>query len=362
MGSTCSKYSQDEMIPEREDLVDLIAFHPEIEFPLKYFSVCNNFEEKVNLLKVFPLLDFMVILNNLNYGVVNEILHPKLNDLTEEEREEEINMIVIKMKNFVYHKNIVTRENFIEDMIMNKIINSYVYSDLRDNYKKDELKVFMVKLFDFMHRFCKKRNPEYDLGLTKYTASIFGLHFCESRISQKINVILNIICGPDGKITIQKPEEGEYNSFKITRNFILQYILFAILPTLNILMEKQAKTNDEKKMEELVGKKEFVILKEKFSDFRKEPDYEFEPHVKVVFGTNEGKDFNIRQELTNFINVYVFNLIFGKENIKKALSREQFRNFLLDRTDQGGFWLLFKQGIRNKFEMFLREHQNKIEH
>jgi len=144
---------------------------------------------------------------------------------------------------------------------------------------------------------------------------------------------------------------------RLTMNFLFQYIVAAILPTLNLLVDKANKNTDDE-MTELLSEQDFKRLKRDFYDDRKPPENEFNPVILIELGSVKPKDVHLRSELNSFVKTYVYNNIFGNETTKKTLSKNDFRNFLLDNKEGGGFWMLFKEGIRSKFEFFL-EHQSK---
>ena len=329
---------------EQQDPQDLVIIQPENDFPHRYFRFITKFEEKHNILSSFQLMDFMSILNNLYYN-------SNYTSLVSESGKFE--------KSFVYHNNILTRDIFLQDFVKNKILRSpLLFTADRDAALiKDTFISLITRSFDYMHNLSKKNNPNFELGLPKYSISIFGLHYCEWKITQKINVILNIISGADGNITINKPNPGEHNSSRVTKNFLFQYIVAAILPTLNLLIDKANKNTDQE-MIEFLGDEEFARLKADFYDDRHPPENDFNPVILIDLGANKPKDVHLRTELNSFVNAYVFNTVFGNETNKKTLSRDAFRNFLLDSKEGGGFWMLYKEGIRSKFEFFL-EHQNK---
>ncbi len=373
MGSACSKDTNSEPLFEQPDPLDFIVLNIEKDFPLKYFGVCTVFENKYNLLSEIQLLDFVNILNNLmNNNILRENYYSQRSNanIAQNYNSPNTNGVLLNKIKFTAMENILTSEDFTIELLQRKIITSPVYRSITDNDssdKNDTFTAFMSKSYDYIHSLIKKTQKKCELGLPKYAISVFGLHYCQSKISQKINIILNIISGPDGKITIENPAKDNNmkeglnkvkipNSAKVAKNFLFMYVVSAILPTLYYLMEKLAKFSVEK-MEKLVGEKGNDILKKRFTDNRL-ADNEFNPLISIDFGTDSKNLIVIRSELNNFVTTSVFNTIFGGVNNKKSLTKKEFKDILLDKQEGGGFWLLSKEGIRNKFEYYL-EHQNK---
>ena len=70
----------------------------------------------------------------------------------------------------------------------------------------------------------------------------------------------------------------------------------------------------------------------------------------------ENKTIDIEKAFSLFFKDLITKIFDSSE--KKEYTKQEFKHFLSDYKKGGGLWLLFNEGIRNEFEIFIENHDN----
>jgi hypothetical protein len=352
----------DQSINHNENKLEDLIFDEE-KYTNEIFPYCKIKEETTNLLKYKPLNNFLCDLNNFLIEENKE----KVKDEDKDEEEEE-NQIEKKEEkedkysnrenkdnkseiNFFHKKTFLKKsltltefENFFEkNLIKNPLIKNYIFSDEIRLYIFQK---FLKEIFLKFQKFLFQNNENNYHIVPKYIISSIGFNFCECTISQKINNLISLFKNKNNLITQKNPK---------IKNFLNCYFINAIeVHTFNLLnLIERNQFVKEKNFIEILKHKNFIFLKENFLLKYNSSDYD------CLYFTNKEGIFNIKEELniTNLIEVFLKKTLmnlFGT-NGKKKFTIDEFKNFLIDESEFGGFWILFNESIRRKFELFLQD-------
>lgn len=348
MGSDCSKYEN--YIEDTSNIVDPIDT---LEVNMdKYenlvLSFCKEFEKNINLLSTMTLQNFLILLNNFNCK----------NDQTE-----------LVMQNFSIKKNkskgvdinfkekMATLEKVLDESdfktFMNKkIINNPLLNSENEIEEKHSFifQKFLSTIFwnfqQYLFKF--KRNDDFNyLQVPKYMVATIGFNFCKVQRSQKVLALFNIMAN----------EEKIVKSNYRNNAFLASYLKNAAISGVNFLLEeteihKEAKNEDINKL--LGGSANHKKLTDNFAIKNAK-----EENLSIIYKfTNKKNNKPSEIEIGQIFDFFVLDslkLIFGSA-CKRELTKEKFEAFFRHEGEGGGFWMLFNEGIRKRFELFI-EHQ-----
>ena len=357
----------DQSMHQCENKIDEMIFN-EDKYTNEIFSFCKIVEEKTNILKYKTLNNFLYDL----YEIINPESEENKSEREEEEKEKEnknenenenenkINQLkeneekkasqnfelnFLNKNSFLKESLTLTEfENFIEkNLIKNPQLKNYIFSD---EIRLFIFQKFIKEIFVKFQKFLFHSNEATFQKVPIYIISSIGFNYCECRISQKINALISLFKNKNDIINQKNP---------IIKNFLNCYFINAIevhaFNLLNLIERNQfVKENN---LIEILNLKNFIYLKENFTI-----RYNLTDDDCLFFNNKEGI-FDIKEELniTNLIEMFLKNTLknlFGT-NGKKEFTVEEFKNFLIDESEFGGFWILFNESIRRKFELFLQD-------
>jgi len=251
------------------------------------------FEKKFNILKNFPLLEFMNSLNNFKFEHID--INSKINRQ-------------LKFNNFLINK--IDWLRFIDY----KIINSPLMPALDINYKQILIN-YLDDVFDILLQSYNYFTDTNSDVIPKAVIVAFIFNSCNSKISQKINIFINLFVNSENYIEL---ETNIYIFLYSLMNFAFSF------PTGFIV-----KMGTEENLKNYFGIKSS-------KDYEKYENREVREKYLI-------ESFN--KEL---------KIIFGEENNYKKYTREDFKLFLCNFTSNGGIWLLNNDLIRERIEKYLK--------
>ena len=292
MGNLCSKSDHEFTGPEgqtrEEELLDTIILPRPALTKLNFL---HKFEQKFNILQHIQLTDFMNALNNLKF---------------EDNANSRINRI-LKFQNFMLCKDEWMK--FAEY----KILNFPTMPSLPGNTRSLLLGYF-DDLFDHLLKNYNYFNEASDLVVPKAIFVAYGFNHCTLKISQKINIFINMFVNFENEI--------EFN------NNIYVFLYCVILLAFDIPI--------------------IYLLK-----------YAMPENIHEDYGVNSTNDYmflqdvDLREKYFREYFVSEIKFIFGEGETKKY-KKEEFKAFLTDVSDKGGYWLLDNNLIRSRIEKYLK--------
>lgn len=292
MGNLCTKSNHENTLAEQQKEEETLIDSIILPKPtLNKLLFLQKFEQKFNILQHFQLTDFMNALNNLKF---------------EENSDSRINKI-LKFQNFMLCKNDWIK--FAEY----KILNSPTMPKFKGNTRSLIIGYF-DDVFDKLlinYNYC---NSADDLVVPKAVFVAYAFNHCSSKISQKINIFINMFVNFDNEI--------EFNSNIYV--FLYCLILLAYDFPVSYLVNYASPENVQEDYG-ISSTNDYLFLKDK--DLREKYLREyFVSEIKLIFGEGETKKYK----------------------------KDEFKAFLIDMSDKGGYWLLDNNLIRSRIEHFIK--------
>lgn len=295
MGNICFKtesvqQTEEEAKAHEENLIDKIQFP---EYKLTKLLFLKNMDEKFNALKFICLPDFMSILNNIQ---INEPLNKGINR-------------VLKFSNYLISKDIWIQ------LMKSKVLSLPSIPRIEESLSNVLLQYY-DDVFDSLLRYYNFFFEVQLLVVPKVMITSFAFNYCNGKISQKVEIFLNLFMTQDNNI--------ELTSYLYAFLYCIMHFAF-----------------------------DFPL---KFINLYSDPK-----HVKEYFNIASTKDFEYlfdEDRRENFIREFFLReskKIFGQNNDKK-FTKDEFKNFLLDTSEKGGFWLLDNNLIRSRIENDLNKY------
>lgn len=307
MGSVCVKHDDFIDDPSKVDLIDLIHIN-EKDYENTIFGFCREYELKTNILKNIQMVDFINMLNNFEFKTQYK-----------------------KISKFTYDNEF--EDNDYTIFVQNKILENPLMPKI-DDYSKNNFKKFLNFIYENIKEFhgVYEKYDLYGLSVPKYLISTIGFNFCNYRLSQKVNVLINILCNEKGFIS--------KSNHKVIK-FLACYIRNAIILPMKFLLFEIEYLNDE--VNTWVTRDNYIHLTE---NFEKTDD------ALLYKRSKDAVPLNITESAQVFFSEVLVGIFSGN---KKELTKDEFKSFLLDQGETGGFWLLFNEGIRKKFEVYIKK-------
>ena len=284
----CSKGQQPETVYDlttRENLlIDSLVIPNSNCKKLKYL---NDFQNKFNILRHFQLVDFI---NLLNY------FRP--------DSEGQNSAYTMKFKDAMINKDDWMR--FIDT----KIVKSPLIPEI-DSVAQGLQSQFYDDVFDCLLRIYKTLFGTEHNFIPKLIIISFVFNYCGMKVSQKIDIFLNLFCDSEGNITISNSD---------IYTFLFSLITFAFaFPT-----EYLTKFNDVDNNKKYYG-------------------------LNSVADLTPFKEREIREEITLKFLGREIKKMFGEDE-SKSYDRQDFKKFVMDTTSTGGIWIIDNAILRQRIE------------
>lgn len=292
MGNLCTKSDQDFSSLEGQSREEQLL--DSISLPtasLKKLNFLRKFEQKFNILQNIQLTDFMNALNNLKF---DDSAEGKINRL-------------LNFQNFKLCKDDWMK--FAEY----KILNFPSMPKLSGNARSLVLG-YLDDVFDHLLMNYNYFNDSIDLIVPKTVFVAYAFNHCAMKISQKINIFFNLFVNRNNQIEF---DNGIYVFLYcvalLAYDFPVVYLLKYALP-------------------------------ENIKD-----DYGIESTNEYLFL----QDKEVREKYLREYFVNEIKFIFGEGETRKY-TKEEFKAFLTDMSDKGGYWLLDNNLIRSRIEKYIK--------
>lgn len=320
----------------------------ESKYSNEIFPFCKILEETTNLFKYIPLQSFLYNLNSFSYEEENsdKIHFKEIKKSLKSYKSEEKKINSARYKNNSMLNDTLSEiefQIFLEkNLLKNSIGKNHIFSDEINLYIFQKL---LKEIFLKFQKFLFKKKEKNYKNIPKFIISSIGFNFCECAISQKINALTQLLQDDKGLIT---QKNSNVNSFLYC--YFINVIEVPALNLLNLIEKNQfVKENN---FIEILGSRNFNFLKENFLIKNNQNDED------CLFFTNKAEIFTSFTEEINVTDIFdqfmktVLKSLFGS-NGKKEMSADDLKDFLIDDSEFGGFWILFNESIRRKFEVFL---------
>ena len=291
MGSFCTKFEDNgeclDLVSRRNKTIDEMVI-PEPEcIRLQYL---NDFQDKFNILKYIQLVDFINLLNTFRF-----------------DEPEETSSHSVK-----FTDSLLNKDGWIK-FINYRILESPIIPNI-DSVGMNLQKQFFDDVFDRLlmsYRFFFQTENYY---IPKIMVISFAFNYCGRKISQNVDIFLNLFCNPEGKIEFTNDVYA----------FLYCLITFAFdFPT------------------------EFLT---KFTS----PEYN-----KNYFNVKSSSEWELFSKVDERDSIckQFFQLetrkIFGEDE-KKSYTRDEFKLLLLDTSENGGTWIIDNGLLRTRMEAGLQ--------
>lgn len=350
MGCQCNKYDNIlENVENNKDPIDSMEVNLN-KFQNKISTFYKVFEDHINLLSSMTLQNFLILLNNFQIKLSRET--QEIDEPHEAFKNNKSKGDYLNSKEKMINLEEEMNESNFKIFVNKKIVNNPL---LKSQNFADEKILFVFQKYlsiifaDFQQFLYKNKRIENlnNIEVPKYLIATIGFNLCKVQRGQKINILFNILAN----------EEQIVKSNFRNNSFIASYLKNAAYLGINYLLDEIDK-NKFVKNEDLStllgGSSQYKKLTETFA-FKnpKEDDFSIIYKFKNK-NLNKIQEVEIGQIFEFFVSD-VLKMIFGS-NRKRELTKDQFKAFLCNEGEGGGFWLLFNEGVRKRFEIFL-EHQ-----
>lgn len=315
MGCNCSKHDDFCEDPSRINRIDLLEGY-ERNYSNKILSFSKEFETNINHMKHFQLVDFINILNNFNFN------------------------FTASTKKFLDESEI--EDNDFLMFFNNKITNSALMPNL-DEIHQSSFQKFILFIYDNIKEVqASHENFENvkNLPIPKYLITTIGFNYCNYKLSQKVNIFTNLLCNEEGMVTKNNP-----NLQKILECYIKNAV---IIPVKFLLNEIEIENKDV--VDYWLSRRNLYNIKTYFSNLSPEGE-----RIALTYKI-ENKTIDIDKTFSLFFKDLITKIFDSAE--KKEYTKQEFKHFLSDEKKGGGLWLLFNEGIRNEFEIFIENQDN----